>query len=208
MSTYERTVSVFSQDPDGQPPSSPGADRMIDKALDVQREWTNLITLWRLASRKEEEAANIVQKMMKLFFEQQVMMMHLMGRLAEREAGRDKYYSTAVKTAPDRAESRERHRQKPKRQFAVLVNPKKDQSSETTKKAIQAKVFPSKIEVKIKGVKKIKKGGIVIKTDLEEDIDKLIEEFKKVDEIVNNYEIIKPFCLENPESLFMVLTMI
>ncbi|GBN58104.1 hypothetical protein AVEN_136539-1, partial [Araneus ventricosus] len=62
MSTHERTASVFSQDPNGEPPSSPGADGMIDKALDVQREWTNLITLWRLAPKNEEEAANIVQK--------------------------------------------------------------------------------------------------------------------------------------------------
>ncbi|GBM66019.1 hypothetical protein AVEN_152218-1 [Araneus ventricosus] len=111
MSTHERTASVFSQDADGEPPPSLGADGMIDKALDVQREWTNLITSWRLAPKKEEEAANIVQKMMKLFFEQQVMMMHLMGRLAEREDGRDKYYSTAVKTAPERAGSRERFKQ-------------------------------------------------------------------------------------------------
>ncbi|GBM74410.1 hypothetical protein AVEN_203869-1 [Araneus ventricosus] len=140
----------------------------------------------------EKEAANVVQKMMKLFFEQQVMMMHLMGRLAERKVNQEKYYSTAVKAARRRAESRDRSKPIPKRHYAVLVNPKQEQSSEITKKAIQTKVFPSKIEVRIKSVKKIKKGGIAINKTSEEDIDKLIEEFKKNDEIVNNYDIIEP----------------
>ncbi|GBM65997.1 hypothetical protein AVEN_152201-1 [Araneus ventricosus] len=156
MSTHERTASEFSQDADGEPPPSPGADGMIDKALDVQREWTNLIISWRLAPKKEEEAANIVQKMMSSFL----------------ATGHD----DALDGTPG----------------GEGVNPKKDQSSEITKKAIQAKVFPSKIGLKIKGVKKIKKGGIAINTDLKEDIEKLIEEFKKIDEIVNNNEIIKP----------------
>ncbi|GBM48164.1 hypothetical protein AVEN_138297-1 [Araneus ventricosus] len=130
--------------------------------------------------------------MMKLFFEQQVMVMHLMGRLAEREVNQEKYYSTLVKTAPRRSESRDRYKPIPKRQYSVLVNAKQDQPPEITKKSIQANVFPSNIEVRIKSVKKIKKGGIAVNTFSEEDIDKLVEEFKKNAEIVNNYDIIKP----------------
>ncbi|GBN42574.1 hypothetical protein AVEN_21404-1 [Araneus ventricosus] len=204
MSTQERTASVFSQDAD-LPPSSPGADGMIEKALEVQKEWSNLIMSWRMAPKKEEEAANVVQKMM-LFFEQHAMMMHVMGRLAEREVNQEKYYSTVVKTAPRRAESRDRSKPIPKHQYAVLINPKQEQSSEITKKAIQTKVFSSKTEVRIKSVKKIKKGGIAINTTSEEDIDKLIEEFKNNDEIVNNCDIIKPQP-KKPKLLFMVSIM-
>ncbi|GBO14942.1 hypothetical protein AVEN_67218-1 [Araneus ventricosus] len=96
---------------------------------------------WRMAPKKEEEAADVVQKMMKLFFEQQVMMMHLMGCLAEREVNQEKYYSTVVKTAPRRAESRDRSKPIPKHQYAVLINPKQEQSSEITKKAFRQKFF-------------------------------------------------------------------
>ncbi|GBM67531.1 hypothetical protein AVEN_73668-1 [Araneus ventricosus] len=95
-------------------------------------------------------------------------MMHLMGRLAEREAGRDKYYSTAVKTAPERGESRERFRQKPKRQFAVLVNPKKTSRPKSPKRPFRQKSSHRRSRV-----------------------------HKKIDEIVNNYEIIKPLPREH-----------
>ncbi|GBM90845.1 hypothetical protein AVEN_49809-1 [Araneus ventricosus] len=80
----------------------------------------------------------------------------------------------------------------PKKEFNVIIYPKKDQNSDNTKKDIQSKISPSKISVSANSRKNIKKGGIPINTSPEEDIDKLIDEFKKADSLFENYEISKP----------------
>ncbi|GBN38632.1 hypothetical protein AVEN_259881-1 [Araneus ventricosus] len=97
-------------------------------------------------------------------------------------------YSQAVAKGSDR----ERPRSCPKKQFNVIIYPKKDQNSDNTKKDIQSKISPSKISVSANSRKNIKKGGIPINTSPEEDIDKLIDEFKKADSSFENYEISKP----------------
>ncbi|GBN54046.1 hypothetical protein AVEN_186897-1 [Araneus ventricosus] len=96
-------------------------------------------------------------------WQQQVLISHVYGTLSDKESSRketkDKVlYSQAVAKGSDRDRSRSR----PKKQFNVIIYPKRDQNSDNTKKDIQSKISPSKISVRVNSVKNIKKGGILI----------------------------------------------
>ncbi|GBL98163.1 hypothetical protein AVEN_268255-1 [Araneus ventricosus] len=107
-----------------------------------------------------------------IIFEQQGMLNHLMGRIAqgkvsEKETIKPSYADVPSQEREDRSKSRARIR----KQFNVLVYPKENQTLDQTKKYIQSKIKPSSINVKINGVKNIRKCGIVINTPFEDDVD-------------------------------------
>ncbi|GIY00322.1 hypothetical protein CEXT_145101 [Caerostris extrusa] len=65
-------------------------------------------------------------------------------------------------------------------------------SSISTKAAVQSKIDIKRAKIGIKNVKFIKNGGLLVETEREEDLDKLIEEFKQIDELKNKFTINKP----------------
>ncbi|GIY37470.1 RNA-directed DNA polymerase from mobile element jockey [Caerostris darwini] len=80
-----------------------------------------------------------------------------------------------------------------RRKFLTTIKPvEKDSNSLNTKKVVQNSINIRKIKVAIKNVRHINNGGILIETDNEKDLDTLIEEFKKKDELVQKFTIAKP----------------
>lgn len=55
----------------------------------------------------------------------------------------------------------------------VIIKPKKNQTSKTTKQEVQKKMNPALVNVSIKNVEDIRNGGIIIKSNTKEEIEKL-----------------------------------
>ncbi|GIY65501.1 uncharacterized protein CDAR_187221 [Caerostris darwini] len=88
---------------------------------------------------------------------------------------------------------RSKNRLKPDKKFLTAIKPlDTTTSSNSTKVAVQSKIDIKKAKIGIKNVKFIKNGGLLVETESEEDLDKLIEEFKQIDELSNKYTINKP----------------
>lgn len=132
--------------------------------------------------------------MVKVILEQQLVLANLVGKTQART------YASAAKGAlrePSRARSRSKRRNKSanKRvgarskstktsvQNVVAIYPTAEQGSEVTKKVIQSKMSPRNLDIDVKNVRKIRKGRIIVETRTVEDIDKLIAEFKAIDEL-------------------------
>ncbi|GIY87046.1 uncharacterized protein CDAR_233451 [Caerostris darwini] len=80
-----------------------------------------------------------------------------------------------------------------RRKFLTTIKHiEQDSNSLVTKKVIQNSINIRKIKVAVKNVRNINNGGILIETDTEKDLDILIEEFKKKDELTQKYTIAKP----------------
>ncbi|GIX73542.1 hypothetical protein CEXT_736921 [Caerostris extrusa] len=103
------------------------------------------------------------------------------------------------------------------KKFVTTIKPVEitpENTSLKTKRTVQAKIDVKKINVAIRSVKPIKNGGIIVETISEEDLDKLIYEFKAKDELTKEYQIGKPatrnphiICFEvSPETKSEVLT--
>ncbi|GBN90277.1 hypothetical protein AVEN_79033-1 [Araneus ventricosus] len=147
-----------------------------------------------------------VKILVKLIMEQQVMITHMMGRLSSQGERVPTSYADIIKTPvkTTRVQDRSRSRSKARRVHNVLVVPKKEQNSVETRKLIQAKVSPSKLNIKVNSLKSINKGGIIISAPTNDDIDKLIGEFSKIDDIRQNFDIRKPKLLDPSIIIFNV----
>ncbi|GBN33148.1 hypothetical protein AVEN_87070-1 [Araneus ventricosus] len=126
--------------------------------------------------------------------QQQVIIGYLMGRLSTGTRERIPTFAEVASTpivAPSKPRARSRSRQR--KAHNVIIYPKEEGScSEQIKRMIQSKIIPSQIDVKVNNVKNIGKGGIIINSPTSEDIDKLILEFQRKDEIREKFEITKP----------------
>lgn len=56
----------------------------------------------------------------------------------------------------------------------IIVKPRKQQNSDETKRDIQSKINPAKVQVGILATRNINKGGIIIKTNDNESAKKLV----------------------------------
>ncbi|GIY67526.1 hypothetical protein CEXT_526911 [Caerostris extrusa] len=109
-------------------------------------------------------------------------------------------YATMAKNMAKsgKPQDRQRSRSRPNitKKFVTTIKPMDitpDNTSLKTKRTVQAKIDVKKINVAIKSVKPIKNGGIIVETiSPEEDLDKLIYEFKAKDELTKEYQIGKP----------------
>ncbi|GBM71871.1 hypothetical protein AVEN_229366-1 [Araneus ventricosus] len=163
-------------------------DGLIQRALIAEREIQALLSLPKLSKEKQEEIRSSLQDLFKVCYEQ-VLITHLMDRVGSVETKKDKLtYAQIVEKPRDR----DRSLSKTRKQHNVLIYPSQEQSSDQTKKEVQYKITPSELAFKVNGVKSVKKGGIIVNTPTGEDIDKLIHEFSKLDELTNKYEIMKP----------------
>lgn len=91
-----------------------------------------------------------------------------------------------------RAPSRSRSRSKQRKAHVVIIKPKEVGQFNETKKRVQSIVKPSEIQVTIKDVKPTKTGGMVIRTQTDEEVNKIIEELAKNDKFHTEYEVAKP----------------
>ncbi|GBO20815.1 hypothetical protein AVEN_154277-1 [Araneus ventricosus] len=179
---------------------------ILQKALNIENELQGCIAFSGATKNKQDEMRSHVKSLIKLVMEQQVMITHLMGRMSSSGERVPTSYAEMVKTpvkAP-RGTARSRSRSRTRKLHNVLVIPKNEQSSVDTRKHIQSKVNPSKVNVKVNSLKNVNKGGIIISTPTAQDIDKLIEEFGKIDEIKDNFEIRKPKLLDPRIIVFNV----
>ncbi|GBM17488.1 hypothetical protein AVEN_193776-1 [Araneus ventricosus] len=171
----------------GDPQEADKAEALMENALNSEKALNALIATSGVNQAKQDKLRNAVGDLLRVCLQQQVLISRVCGTLSDKESlrkeSKDKVlYSQVVAKGSDRARSKSR----PKKQFNVIIYPKKDQNSDNTKKNIQSKISPSKISAAVNIVKNIKKGGILINTPSEEDIDKLINEFKKSDYFIEN----------------------
>ncbi|GIX89958.1 uncharacterized protein CEXT_272091 [Caerostris extrusa] len=100
-------------------------------------------------------------------------------------------FATITKTVPNKAPKQipqTRPINKPK--FITTIKPmEKEVTSITTKKAIQNAIDVNTMNIAIKNVRNINNGGILIETDSEKDLERLINEFKAKDALNASYQI-------------------
>ncbi|GIY95032.1 uncharacterized protein CEXT_9131 [Caerostris extrusa] len=79
------------------------------------------------------------------------------------------------------------------KKHVTTVKPKAENcSSIDTRKTVQAKLDIRTLKIGVKQVRNIRNGGIIIETETETDLDKLIQEFKLQDDLAKNFDILKP----------------
>lgn len=173
---------------------TPEIQGLLEKAMELEMEIQSAISSSKATGTKQAEIRVPLKEIMKIVVQQQVMIGHLMGRLSTETRDRVPTFADVVSTPigpPPKARARSRSKQR--REHNVMIYPREEGStSEQTKKIIQSKIIPSQIEVKVNNVKPIGRGGIVINTPTSEDIDKLILEFQKRDEIREKFDFAKP----------------
>ncbi|GIX73545.1 hypothetical protein CEXT_736941 [Caerostris extrusa] len=74
-------------------------------------------------------------------------------------------------------------------------------SSSDTRKTVQAKLDIRTLKIGVKQVHNIRNGGIIIETETEADLDKLIQEFKLQDDLAKNFDILKTRAQETTNHL-------
>lgn len=79
----------------------------------------------------------------------------------------------------DRSVSRSRSRTRAKNKHIVTVYPKKEgEDSESVKQKLQENINPVDLKVGISNLRKIQKGGVLVETEREEDVETLIKEIE------------------------------
>ncbi|GBM71862.1 hypothetical protein AVEN_229360-1 [Araneus ventricosus] len=179
---------------------------ILQRALDTEIELHGSIAFSGATKNKQDEMLAHVKNLVKLIMEQQVMITHMMGRMSSPGERVPTSYANMIRTSvkTPRVQAKSRSRSKTRKVHNVLVVPKNDQSSIDTRKQIQSRVNPSMINVTLNSLKRVNKGGIIIISPTNQDIGKLIEEFAKIDEIKNNFEICKPKVLDPSIIIFYV----
>ncbi|GBN76384.1 hypothetical protein AVEN_35651-1 [Araneus ventricosus] len=125
-------------------------EALMEKALSSEKALNALIATSDLNQAKQDKLRSAVGDIFRVCWQLQVLISHVCGTLSDKESSgketKDKVlYSQAVAKGSDRDRSRSR----PKKQFNVIIYPKKDQNSDNTKKDIQSKNSPSKISVRV-----------------------------------------------------------
>ncbi|GIY32627.1 hypothetical protein CDAR_287291 [Caerostris darwini] len=110
-------------------------------------------------------------------------------------------YADRVKSGTTTESSKTVIKNKVSKKHITTVKPKVETSSSAeTRKLVQAKLDIRKLKIGVKQVRNIRNGGIIIETDTDTDLDKLIQEFKLQDELTKNFIIDKP-ALKKPQII-------
>ncbi|GIY12246.1 uncharacterized protein CEXT_364931 [Caerostris extrusa] len=112
-------------------------------------------------------------------------------------------FSAVVKSAPVNIHQTKQNKQaiKPRKQYLAIIKPKNDTSnSSDTKNFIQKSVDITRVKIGVKKVTNVRKGGILIETVDQTDLDKLLMELDSNPEVKTNFEIGKPI-QTNPQVI-------
>ncbi|GIY54778.1 uncharacterized protein CDAR_391111 [Caerostris darwini] len=110
-------------------------------------------------------------------------------------------YADRVKSGTTTERSKSVIKNKVTKKYITTVKPKEEASSSAeTRKMVQAKLDIRTLKIGVKQVRNIRNGGIIIETDTETDLDKLIQEFKLQDDLTKNFTIDKP-ALKKPQII-------
>ncbi|GIX87703.1 hypothetical protein CDAR_617011 [Caerostris darwini] len=121
---------------------------------------------------------------------------------AEMATLRAKEPGSKVPDTRERSKSRQKPAMKTDKKFLTAIKSMDTTaSSNSTKAAVQSKINIKRAKIGIKNVKFIKNGGLLVETESEEDLDKLIEEFKQIVELNNKYTINKPIA-RKPQIIY------
>lgn len=160
----------------------------VKRALDVQFKLIDLSKHKDIKVAQQSRLHYEIKKFMKIVMEQQADINQLKGAV---NALKDKKSYADVVRKPADNRSRSRSRSRVRKTHAVLVKPKKVQSSEQTKVCIQSEINPKDLQVGVSNARPIRQGGIFIETDSSDEVDKLIAGMESKEEIKSNYIIEK-----------------
>lgn len=199
---YEEVSNAEERDNVESESAEPTSDVLLQRALDSQSEVFRLTTNKDIKKAVTDKIKIEIQNLMQIIVLQSNEIHYLKGKLEEREKPRS-YAEIAAREIPKTGGNRENRvvRNKKKRiNNIVIVRPKKQQDNNNTLSEIKGSINPREKGIAIQGVRSTRNGGMVIKTETEEDLDKLIQEFQGKDEIRENYEVIKPK-MRNPHII-------
>lgn len=174
------------------------------RAISAQDSIVGLICSSKLTLAAQSKVREQVSLLLSLVVEQQLEIATLKGRLLEKASyaavastrpahrSRSRAASRKRNKTPNRHKSQNRSASRRRKQHVLAVYPNKEKESQATKKAIQECINPTEINIGIKKVKHIRKGGILIETDKEEDIEALLKEFAEQDLLKREYKAEKP----------------
>ncbi|GBN06174.1 hypothetical protein AVEN_125801-1 [Araneus ventricosus] len=105
----------------------------MEKALNSEKALNALSAISGLNQAKQDKLRSAVGDLYRVCWQHQILISHVCGTLSDKESSRketkDKVlYSQAVAQGSDRDRSRSR----PKKQFNVIIYPKKEQNSDNT----------------------------------------------------------------------------
>ncbi|GIZ01785.1 uncharacterized protein CEXT_744831 [Caerostris extrusa] len=180
------------------------ASELMEVALNHYQAIFNLTDKKGITIDMRTEFRNNALSLVNLITKQSIKMAQLEGRICElhnnNSANNTVFvpkpsYAEKAKTAAPQKRDKSKPRVVFQQKFLTTIKPKvinSTNSSIKTKTTIQNKIDIRKINVGVKSVRPIRDGGIIIETINEDDLDKLIAEFKKQDELAGDYNIAKP----------------
>lgn len=167
-------------------------NRFVDSALDVQMNHDRLTHSKGVTVETGNKLRSCFSSMIKIITEQQSIISRVVG---ENEILRN-IKTPAKKTFADTVKSRDRSRSRSRKRALnkglVTIYPKREITSEETRRDIQRLVSPREIKVGVNAVRKIRKGGIIVEVGNKEDEVKLLESLRNNDTIKEGYEVGTP----------------
>lgn len=166
--------------------------RFVESALDLQTDHNRLTHSKGISVDTGNKMRTCFASMIKIITEQQNIISRVVGENEILKSTR----TTGRKTYADTIKNRERSRSRSKKRAAnkglVTIYPKKEKTSEETRKEIQRLVSPRDIKVGVNAVRKIKRGGILVELGSKEDENKMLESLQCNDTVKEGYEISTP----------------
>lgn len=142
---------------------------------------------------EKESLLEDIGTIVSLFRKQQAHTQFVRGMLHEKKKEKDLISETYADRARVRSRSRSRSAKRDEKGLHVItIVPREEQNAEVTRTDIQNEISPTKMKVGIKAFRKISKGGMLIGTETVQDIDRIIEEVRSNDKLMEKYKVEKP----------------
>lgn len=164
----------------------------VARFVEIQAEMNDVFASARVSAPMQRRLRIGLKALSKIFIEQQSIIANLKGKVEAASADLQTItpFAEIMKQQASEARTKPPPRKEGKKSLphvAMIYPNGEGVESSVTKKAIQAAINPAELKVGISRIRQIRKGGILIETTREEDLDKIIKEIEEKEVTKNSY---------------------
>lgn len=173
-------------------------DTSLERFLVLQNELHSIVANAKATQPYQQKMREALTALSRVVLEQQQEIIKLQGKIEITTTKIVPFAEIVKKQERERSRSSTRMRIRQEAPYVVTVLPKEETTtSAKTKRDLQDSINPTKLKVGVTNVRNIGRGGVLIETKKEDDLDKLIEEMKKLDNLKDQY-MVKKVTKRNP----------
>lgn len=159
-----------------------------DRFVEIQNDLFGVVSNSKITITLQQRLREGISALSKLLMGQQQEIAGLKGKLEMTSTKIMPFAEIVRKQERERSRSLTRMRIRQEAPYVAIVLPKDETcTSIKTKKELQSAIDPMRLRVGVTNLRNIGRGGVIIETKKEEDLDKNLEDMKKLDALKDHF---------------------